>query len=111
MKSVILNFLFVLIYNFPLIKLASFNPSTEKKNFRNLMKTTTENITILNSNQIQPLNIFDIQTEETDNSEKFNFDNIILNLSTIENKIKSFKNKLESNVHFLMLVLFPKIFS
>lgn len=98
MKSVILKFLFVLIYNFPLIKFASFNPSTEKKNFRNLMKTTTENTTIPNAHQVEPLNIFDVQTEEIDNSEKFNFDNIILNLSSIENKIKSFKNKLESNL-------------
>lgn len=106
MKSVILNFLFVLVYNFPLIKLATFNPSAEKKNFRNLMKTTPENITAAETLQIEPLDIFDIQTEETDNSERFNFDNIILNLSTIENKIKSFKNKLESIFFNLKSLIF-----
>jgi hypothetical protein len=96
MKSVILNFLFVLIYNLPLIKLASNIPGTEKKNFRNSMKSNNENSSSIQTNHSEPLNVFDVQTEDIDNTERFNFDNIILNLSTIENKIKSFKNKLES---------------
>lgn len=103
MKSVILNFLFVLVYNFKVIKITSFDPSAERKNFRNLMKIATENLTTADSNQIEPLNVFDVQTEEIDNNERFNFDNIVLNLRTIENKIKSFKNKLESKFIYLRI--------
>lgn len=97
MKFVILKFLLLLIYNFSLIQLAKYIPAIEKKNFRKIIKPENENNTSLKENSIDPSIIFEIQKEGLDNSERFNFDNIILNLSTIENKIKSFKNKLESN--------------
>jgi len=87
----------VLISNFPLIKLASFPGAENKILKRNLMKTTNENLAASpQMNEIDSLNIFNVQTEEADRSARFNFENIILNLSIIENKIKSFKNKLES---------------
>ena len=94
MKSVILKVILVLISKISLIQLAENETKKDKKNFRNFIK---DNHNKTNSDRISDVNIFESSEEkDNDKKEKFNFDNIILNLSIIENKIKSFKNKLES---------------
>ncbi len=95
MKFVYFKILLVINLIIYLTKPANCKVTQEKKEFIdiiNLQKNSN-----LKKNKEKSLGIFpDDSTKENFNKEKFNFNNIILNLSIIENKIKSFKNKLES---------------
>jgi len=103
MKLFILKIVLVIIYYFSSVKPNELNSAYEKKNIKNLIKDT-RNKTIDNEKKEKINNVFIVtETQENNNnSEHFNFDNIILNLSIIENKIKSFKKKLESKIIYLL---------
>lgn len=105
MKSVILKLMLLFVTGLSLVKLSSDTDKNiknqQRKNLRNFIKNNnSNNNSTLAKDDYNPFEI--LKDQEEDTKEKFNLDSIILNLSIIENKIKCFKNKLESK---LLLIL------
>ena len=102
MKSVIFKFILVFICKISLIKLDDNNLISQKKYLRKSIKESINGTEDKNNTLI----INDIGLEKFKNFAKIDFDNIILNLRIIENKIKTFKQKLESKFlfHFIKII-------
>lgn len=100
MKLYYFKFIFLVLCKISLVLLAEYKPNPNKRYLRNIFKEKMIN----SSNSLENNDLIIDENSKNIEKEKFNFDNVLLNLRIIENKIKSFKNKLECKTNKLFLI-------